>query len=264
MNVEGIFERNDLKIKIIKVKGFEGFEPMFHSHMEIIYILSGSIKVSVDGIPKTLLPGEMCITFPYVTHSYESSADAEAIILLFDPAITDYFEKKILFYKPTNPYIIGATEFLPLLEKIMHHSSQSEADHLKTANIYLFALLAEVLFSVELVPIEGVEINTVRKILIYCSEHYAEDITAKSVSQSLYISQSTITKTFAKKLGCSFRDYINQLRINKAKYYLENTDKKIIEIMYECGFKNQSSFNRVYMELMGTTPSEYRKKIKIN
>ncbi len=257
--MEGIFEKNDLKFKITKVSGFRTFESMFHSHMEIIYIISGSINMTIDGSSRTLLPGEMCITFPYLIHCYENSTDAEAIILLFDPSITDLFEKKLLSHKPVNPYINEASSFLPLLEKIMYYSSHNDADHLKMANIYLIALLGEILFSTELVRIEGISVSTVRKILIYCSEHYTEDITAKRVSQSLYISQSSITKIFAKKLGCSFRDYINHLRVNKARNHLENTDKKIIEIMYECGFKNQSSFNRVFLQIAGITPSECRK-----
>lgn len=259
--MNGIFEKNDLKFKITKVNGFRTFEPMFHPHMEVMYIISGSVNMSIDGISRTLMPGEMCVAFPYVTHSYENSDDAEAIILLFDPTITDLFEKRLISHKPVNPYIVNATSFLPLLEKIMYYSSHNDKrDNLTMANIYLVALLGEILFSVELTQIEGPAGNTVHKILLYCSEHYTEDISAKSVSQSLYISQSNITKTFAKKLGCSFREYINHLRINKAIYYLENTDMKIIEIMHECGFKNQSSFNRVFLDISGTTPSQIRRK----
>ncbi len=260
--MKGVFEKNDLKIKIIKVNGFKSFSPMFHPHMEIIYVLSGSIDVLIDTTPKTLLPGEICITFPYSIHSYENSSDAEAIILLFDPSLTDIYEKKLLSNKPVTPYITEASSLLPFLEKIMYYSSYEDADHLKLANVYLTALVGEILFSVELVQSEDLSASTVRKILIYCFEHYTENITIKSISQNLYISQSSITKIFAKKLGCSFNDYINHLRVNKARHCLENTDKKIIEIMYECGFKNQSSFNRVFLQALGTTPSEFRKKAK--
>ena len=260
--MKGIFEKNDLKIKITKTNGFKAFSPMFHPHMEIIYVVSGSINVSIDGISKTLLPGEMCITFPYVIHSYENSPDTEAVILLFDPSLTDLFEKKLFSHKPVSPYISQASAFLPLFEKIMYYSSYDDADYLKMANVYLTALVGEILFSVELRRIEDFSASSVRKILIYCLEHYTENITEKSVSENLYISQSNITKTFAKKLGCSFKEYINHLRVNKAKYQLENTDKKIIEIMYECGFKNQSSFNRVFLQANGTTPSEFRKEVK--
>lgn len=128
-------------------------------------------------------------------------------------------------------------------------------------NIYLQALIGEILLSAQKYTEENVDMSTIQKVLIYCSEHYTEDITVKKVSKALFISQSTVTKIFSGKLNSSFRDYINGLRISKAKYYLEKTDKKIIEIMYSCGFRNQSSFNRVFYENCGMTPTECRKKL---
>ncbi len=259
--MEGIFENNELSIDVMKVNHINSYEPMFHHHMEIIYVISGSINVSIDSITHTLLPGEASITFPHIVHSYEASTDVEAYIIMFDPSIIDLYQTKLFSYKPINPYIKDGTPFLPLIEKILEYSSMNNIDYAKLANVYLLALVGEFLMALEIVKIKGTAFNTVRQILIYCAEHYTEDITAKTVSQSLYISQSTITKTFATLLGYSFREYINRLRIKKAKYYLEKTNCKIVDIMHECGFKNQSSFNRVFLEINGLTPSEYRKNV---
>ena len=50
--MKGVFERNNLKISAKKVKGFYAFAPTFHSHMEILYVISGNINVSIDGVAK--------------------------------------------------------------------------------------------------------------------------------------------------------------------------------------------------------------------
>lgn len=147
-----------------------------------------------------------------------------------------------------------------LLKKILGFYENDKQDDLLT-NIYLQALIGEIFMSVQENTKENIDANTIQKVLIYCSEHYTEDITVKKVSEDLFISQSTVTKIFSGKLNSSFRDYINGLRISKARYYLEKTDKKIIEIMYSCGFKNQSSFNRIFYETCGMTPTECRKRV---
>lgn len=102
-----------------------------------------------------------------------------------------------------------------------------------------------------------------QKILLYCAEHFSEEISVKSISGALYVSRSYVTKIFSSKLKFPFREYINILRISKAKKLLDDTDKRIIDIMYECGFQNQSSFNRVFYKQCNMTPQEFREKNKV-
>lgn len=253
------FEKNDIKFRIHIRHSMPYYPPMFHSHAEIIHILSGTLKVSVNGIQKTLIPGDTSITLPYVIHSYEEGEDFEAIVLMFDPSVANLYEKKLITYKRINPFISQNDDIPMLMKKILGFYESDKKDDL-LANIYLQALLGEILLSAQENPNENVDADTIQKVLIYCSEHYTEDITVKKVAAELFISQSTITKIFSGKLNTSFREYINGLRISKARYYLEKTDKKIIDIMYSCGFKNQSSFNRIFYENCGMTPTECRKK----
>jgi two-component system response regulator YesN len=96
------------------------------------------------------------------------------------------------------------------------------------------------------------------QLLSYCAAHFAEDITVSTLAASLYISESYVSKLFTRQLGCSFREYINQLRIHEAQNLLEATDLRIGQVMTRCGFQNQSSFNRVFLDLTGISPREYR------
>ena len=84
------------------------------------------------------------------------------------------------------------------------------------------------------------------------------------MADALYISQSYVSKIFSQKLHYSFPDYINTLRVHKAKILLRDTDRKILEIMMECGFRNQGNFNRVFRKATGLSPVEYRAKMAAN
>jgi len=257
--MNGVFEKNNLKFFIKQVKGFWGFEPMFHSHMEIIHVISGSIDMTISGKKHTLLPGGLSVAFPYAVHSYAPSPEAEAVILMFDPAVVEPFEKKLLSGWPRDPFLEQTGEIPLMLQKILRYAALEEKEYREMAMIYLQVVVGEVLLSLDLVNTDGTDINTTQKILIYCSEHYTEDISIQSISQNIFVSPSTVTKTFSNKLDCSFRDYINRLRISKAKYELENTDRKITAVMNACGFQNQSSFNRLFLQICGMTPSKCRK-----
>lgn len=213
-----------------------------------------------SALDHTLSAGELSISFPYSIHSYEKSNDVDAILILFAPGIAGPFEKKILSCKPLSPYITDAERMLPVLQKILQYSAHKEPEGILTAQAYLQALIGEILLSQELIDVQSSNISTTQKILIYCSEHYKEKISIKSIASELFVSESAVTKIFTSKLGYSFRDYINMLRIAEVKNLLTTTDMPIIDIMYECGYTNQSSFNRIFFKDSAMTPKEYRKK----
>ena len=250
------FEKNNVILSVAKIKGFKPYVPMFHKHMELVYVLNGKLNMCIDGQETELNEGEVSIAFPYTIHSYERADDIEAVIVLFSPEAVNLFNNEVFHNKPVCPYVKKNDKIGILVERLVEYAGNDE----KLAQAYLNTIMGEVLKSLKLVKTENMDVSSAQQVLIYCSEHYFEDISIKNVATALFLSESYVTKIFSNKLGCSFREYINTLRVNEAKKLLSNTEMKIIEIMYACGFKNQSSFNRVFYEETGLTPKEYRKE----
>lgn len=259
--MKAVFEKKD-KFKFIAkhITNFRGYPPMFHPHGELIYVLGGEINMMVDGYEHTLREGELATVFPYVVHSYEDAPDAEIFMILFEPEIVSLFEPELVSKKPLYPYVAQSQYLLPTLEKITELMSENEQIKAKTAVSYLSAMIGELLDSLQLCDVESVSENMIKPILLYCSEHFTDpDISIKKIADELYISPSYVSKVFSIKLKYGFREYINELRISKAKKLLAKTELKIVDIMLECGFKNQSSFNRIFSDICGVSPSSYRK-----
>ncbi len=254
--------KKDNSIYVDRVRCVTSYEILQHFYMEILYVTSGVIEVSVNNVTDTLSSGDIAVIFPYSTHSINVLKEAEVLSVMFDPSVADAFEKKLFSCRPVSPFIKGSNKFTSTFEKLEKYSHKNDIEFLKLQNIYLLALIGELIITLKLVDIERTSVGTVEKILTYCSEHYTENITTNIVARELYISPSSVTKVFAGKLGTTFGDYINRLRVNKARYYLEKTDKRIVDIIYECGFKNQSTFNRVFLEVLSTTPSKLRKQAR--
>ncbi len=255
--MNGIFEkRTPFGLKGSRFTGFMGYPPMFHTHGELIYVTRGSIETTVDGKSHRLEAGELCILFPYLTHSYSAARDAEGILLLFDPNTTA-FTNTLLNKKPVRHFTDGQA-LAPLLDRAV---TMLKKGNTKTATGYLNAVIGELL---EVLPLENSKDTSedmAVKILDYCSAHYQENISVKSVSEALYISQSYVSKVFANALKYSFREYINQLRIQRAKELLQNSNMRIVDVMFACGFQNQSSFNRVFRSCCGVSPREYQNRL---
>ena len=158
--MKGIFEKKDLSITALQVKGFRGFPPMFHAHYEIIYVLEGTISMVIDEKPRCLHTGELSVSFPYSIHSYETSPEAKAIIILFAPAAAGAFEKTLLSCKPVSPYLPDTGALLPILNSICRHSGTAEPEREQTARAYLVALVGELLLSSDFIHLQETDLST--------------------------------------------------------------------------------------------------------
>lgn len=256
--MQAIFEKKEyFQLSGTRAKGFKGYMPMFHPHAELLHVIRGTIPLTVDGSTCLLGPGETAIVFPHLPHSYESAPEAEALILLFDPQQT-VFDNTLLHQKPAC-FHTDAPQFYPLLDRAVEMLRRGRP---KTAMAYVNAALGELLETLTLIPSQGPGGDMTVQLLAYCAEHFTEDITVSHLAQALYISESYVSKLFSRNLKCSLREYINGLRVHKAQKLLEHGDLSVGQIMAQCGFQNQSSFNRVFRQVCGISPRQYRNEVK--
>lgn len=100
----------------------------------------------------------------------------------------------------------------------------------------------------------------------FINENYNKDIYLETIAENLGLTANYISRCFKKNKGITYMEYINKLRINKAKELLIKTNKKVNEIYKEVGYQSQNSFMRMFKKIEGISPLEYRKlnKHKVN
>lgn len=104
--------------------------------------------------------------------------------------------------------------------------------------------------------IRGTE--TIRGVLHNIEADISYPWTLSELAEAAHLSPSRFSTLFVQVVGTSPMDYLIQLRLSQAAYLLESTDKKIIEVAAECGFRNLSNFNRLFKQHVGKLPSELR------
>ena len=87
------------------------------------------------------------------------------------------------------------------------------------------------------------------------------DITLSALASNLDISANYLSQVINEELGKNFYEFINTLRVEKAKRMLqapESRDEKILSIAFNVGFNSKSAFNASFKKLTGVTPRDYR------
>ncbi|MFK3865382.1 AraC family transcriptional regulator [Pseudoalteromonas rhizosphaerae] len=100
------------------------------------------------------------------------------------------------------------------------------------------------------------------KVIDYIYRHYTEGLSAEQLANMAHMSTNHFHRFFKKRMERTLTEFINQLRIGQACKLLINTNRAITAISDQCGFKNTSNFNRRFLTLKGTTPSQFRKRLK--
>jgi len=101
-----------------------------------------------------------------------------------------------------------------------------------------------------------------RRAVDYIESHYAEEVTLNQVAEKLYVSNFYLSRMFKKELGVNFIDYLNELRIEKAKILLSDAKYKTYEVAEAVGVPNSHYFSKLFRKYVGMTASEYRESGK--
>jgi transcriptional regulator GlxA family with amidase domain len=86
-------------------------------------------------------------------------------------------------------------------------------------------------------------------------------VSPSAIAEEIGISTRQLERLFGKYLNCSPKKYYTEMRLEKARHLLIQTDKSVIEIALACGFESPGHFSRMYRAAFGITPTLQRGKI---
>ncbi|MGE6256616.1 response regulator transcription factor [Heyndrickxia sporothermodurans] len=145
-------------------------------------------------------------------------------------------------------------ELADSVKEILSIKSLSELEQL------LISYLETTLSHIEQQSEQGSPI--IQSVLHYIQEHYHEEQSLKTLSQKFHVNSIYLGQLFQKETGFIFSDYINQIRINRAKELLINTHFKAGEIGKQVGYSDSTYFYKQFKKSIGVTPKEFRTMIR--
>ena len=96
----------------------------------------------------------------------------------------------------------------------------------------------------------------------YMSIHFYRNLSIKEVADTIGISDRYLYNLFIKHEGTAPKQYLNQLKLKRAKSMLKNTNCSISEIAVSIGFPDVLTFSRFFSKNMGCSPTAYQNRLK--
>ena len=230
-----------------------------HQYAELVICLGDSLNVTVNGATEVLATGQAAFIFPFQPHSYFSKTQNKLALFVFSPSmIPDFFNKvagKVGALSVFTPRESTAATFrLRILEK--------ENFDLFDIKGCLYLALSDFLENTELC--EASRDNSIALgVVDYITKHITDKITLADIAKELGYNPNYLSERIGELFGINLCSLIANIRADKARYMLVETNKSGLEICYECGFGSERSFHRQFKEITGSTPKEYRSKFKV-
>lgn len=235
----------------------------FHDYFEMYFLDSGERYHLIDEKLFKIQAGD-CIIFPPQTmhRSYgDPDVSFSRAVIYFRPEIitSEVLLAKLLHsesvYRPDS-------QGLRQLRRLVYSMLEEQASHYDCHEESIQALVNLIMITVLRMNQENTGIireNRITRVIQYIHTHYPEDITLADLSSKFYISEYYLCREFKKNTNRTIVEYIRRTRIMNAQRLFMETDKNVTEVARETGFSNLTHFNRVFRDVLGTTPSEYRK-----
>lgn len=236
------------------------FIPHLHHHYEILVCTAGTLIATCCGKTETLWPGDMMIAFSNDIHSYTKTDHGKGVMLILKPGILPLISEKLDRRRYDNFLLEENPRYAELAAAIMEEYQQDQ-DWIVLYG-YLNLLLGLVLKRLpHRTETRTVNSDLFSEVLYYVAEHYTECISLKSLSSQFGVDPCYLSRMFSTHFPDGFLRYLHELRVEHAKYLLQHTNMRISDILYQSGFMDQKTFNRVFLQLTGKTPSQFRNEI---
>ena len=239
------FEDKKNEIKIIKDIDY-GCPFHYHNNIEMLYILSGEHKMTVNGETQLLYKDDICFVNSLDSHIFYTSKDNGTHILVsFPKALFNEFEahypnsvfKNFLTDKQHNVLLF------PYLSHMLDNFGNFST-YLKKSYIYLLLGLLERSYGVLK---DNNKSKENQEILMLLNNNYKEKITREDLAKKLGYSANYFSSLFISRFGISFVEYLNVIRYEKVQQMLQNNKegKTVLEAVLSCGFDSLATYYRV-------------------
>jgi two-component system response regulator YesN len=128
--------------------------------------------------------------------------------------------------------------------------------------VWVLNLYNKLIAMLELMKIDSHLSENTRRAVMFIHRNYRNDFSLSDVADFVGVSSSYISRLFKEECRMGFAEYLNYVRVENAKQYIENGEHKLKEIVSNVGFNNYNYFFKVFKEVVGMTPLEYEQDCK--
>jgi len=267
---------------VMKYENFPHFRFPWHFHeeFEIVYIVNSFGKKFVGDAVEEFSPGDLSIYGSNLPHFYMSdqafyagdpNLKVNAIVVQFP---SDYFPPSLLqrtefhsvksLLNSVSSGLSFSAESAAIGGKILQEMYQTSGMERHLLFVKLIDYLGNSESRTMATPDYFNEMNDkaeprMAKIYKFTTRNYNRKIVLDEVASIAGMNVTAFCRFFRQKSGKTFAQFVNEQRISYACKFLKHGNQTIADICEEAGFNNISNFNRQFKNVIGKSPSEYRR-----
>lgn len=246
---------------------------LWNSQIEIMFLLQGTGRIFFENarMGYALQEADIFVINSFELHNLELDEGAVALSLHISLRFAAAVNSELLKY-PVNcrSFLYGkdkqgsfdvlrsgfAEVFREEYKNIVQHSS-----YFRSKAVSVLEELSRYFLDREH-PLESRKgLENLKPAIHYIQFHYRENITLEDLANQTFLSRTYISRSFTKFFGISFTEYVTLLRVAHAARLLPG-EKTVSEIAMESGFPSANSLILAFKRYQGSTPGEYRKKMR--
>ena len=227
----------------------------FHKNYELIYVMEGTVELTLNDKIFTLTTDSFALVLPNAFHAYHTPDRSRVWIGVFSGDFVGEFSKQAEGKYAADPrFTCSGITRQYLLENLI----KAEQEDILLLKASLYAACREFSCGAVLVDSDW-EKDFIHQVIAYISEHFREDISLTVIADLFGYEYHYLSRQFHKHFGMNFKQFINTYRMEYAQEQLLHTGDSITQIAHNAGFQTVRTFNRVFYEQTGVSPSDYRK-----
>ncbi|MDO4445025.1 MAG: helix-turn-helix domain-containing protein [Bacillota bacterium] len=246
------------------------FPPHWHTDIEMLYVISGHLTVTINGENCHLYAEEFVLIHPNHIHSILSDDQTSAYMIqissdLFKEIFNE--DQELLFNLPLTPNTVPVIKntFLYCLKNLC----EAPLPPLKYQYLHQKSLIYELLYLLTQYFHQNITTTSIpdnnsfqrlQAIAEYLNLNFQEDLSLSAVAAKYNLAPAYLSRFFKKYMGMNFSSYLEMLRMDYAYEMLHRTSLPVLRICEDAGFKNYPVFVKKFKGKYGCTPHESRKR----
>lgn len=234
-----------------------GYEvpPHIHEYSEILYVTDGAMTMYLDGKKLTVDKGKMAFIFPNQAHEYTNETQCHTWCAVFSNDFLHAFYQLYSDKLPKNP-VVDMSGY----EQLVCELQNTQTDDVVERAGMLHLLFSKLSKTSEFYDRDGKGSTLYNSAINYISSNFRSDFTLADMARTLGYHEKYLSSELHLLTKMNFRAFLATYRVDHAKRQLRSTERTISDIALDSGFSSINTFNRVFKQVTGVTPSEYRSK----
>ncbi|AJS58857.1 AraC family transcriptional regulator [Paenibacillus sp. IHBB 10380] len=252
----------------------------YHDAYEILYLISGDLYYFIGNQSYQVVSGSLLLIRMNDMHKLinPNGSTFERVTLLFKEEYLCGLLAEESSFHPLTPFQSGSGTIRlrgpeqGFIEEIFEKMIAEQANGLSESSLYLKILLAELLIFIHRKINSGCQQHYlssnrfhqhISQVVHYINHHYDQRLTLDDISRRFYMSPSHLSRTFKESTGFTLIEYVNNVRVKQACYFLKESKLPVSEIAERVGFENLTHFGRTFKSVVGLSALKFRKSCEV-